>query len=174
MELLITVLILGILSSLALPQYMRSLERARATEAMTGLKALNDAVYAYAAGREGETACPVSFKKLSVTVPGTLNADGSELSSKDFTYRINTATSAYVPGTDCYGVTAQRRNVAKYDYVIWNPYRVSNTGKGATLACYSPGDITTSREVCQSLDLYTENASPCAGGGSFPCTAGTL
>ncbi len=163
MELLVTVLILGILTSVALPQYMRSLERARATEAMTGLKALNDAVYAYAAGRTGPDSCPTLFRKLSITVPGTLgtDAEGREvLRSKDFEYRLNAATGAIIPGTDCSGVTATRLGVAKYDYVIWNPYVGGRAGRGASLACFSPGDLETSRGVCDSLDLYTPDATP--------------
>ena len=41
-EILTVVIIIGILSSLALPQYRRVVERARATEAMSGLKNLYD------------------------------------------------------------------------------------------------------------------------------------
>ena len=90
MELLTVVLILGILTSIALPQYARSLERARATEAMAGIKALNDAVYAYAAARTGANACPQNFNQLSVILPpasGT-NTNGSTLTTKDFIYSM--------------------------------------------------------------------------------------
>lgn len=41
-EILTVVLIVGILSALALPQYRRVVERARATEAISGLKTLYD------------------------------------------------------------------------------------------------------------------------------------
>lgn len=164
MELLVTVMILGILTSIAVPQYMRSLERARATEAMTGLKALNDAVYAYAAGRPGFAGCPTQFKKLSVTMPGSVTTVGGRevLRSKDFEYTLNAATGALIPGTDCPGVTAKRLGVAKYDYVIWNPFIKGTSGKGASLACFSPDNLETSRAVCDSLDLYTAGATPYA------------
>ena len=157
-ELLTVVLILGILVSIALPKYTRTIERARATEAMNNVKVLNDAVYAYAAGRSGETACPISFKKLSISLPGTYNADATTLTTRDFVYTINAATGADIPGTDCHGVTAQRIGGAKYDYTIWNPFQIGTSGQGASLACTS--EVETSRAVCESLDLYTEGASP--------------
>ena len=157
-ELLTVVLIIGVLTSVALPQYTRSIERARATEAMAGIKALNDAVYAYAAGRTGDNACPVSFKKLAIAYPGTMSADGSKITTKAFEFVINSAANATIPGTDCNGVTAKRLGGAKYDYVLWNPYTVGTSGKGASLACTSaqPKSIA----ICQSLDLYTAGRKP--------------
>lgn len=160
MELLITVLIIGILTSIALPQYTRSLERSRATEAMTGLKALNDAVYAYAAERDSSDMCPASFSKLLISLPGTISEDGTILTTRDFRYLLGAATGALVPGTDCNGVVAQRLGGTKYDYIIWNPYIVGTAGKGSSLACTSPGEIPESIAVCESLGLYTENTSP--------------
>lgn len=157
-ELLTVVLIIGVLTSVALPQYVRSIERSRATEAMVGLKALNDSVYAYAAGRTGSNACPASFKKLSTVLPGTLSADGSTLTTKDFVYTINSATTANIPGTDCYGVTAKRTAGTKYDYVIWNPYKKGTGGKGSSLRCWSSNK--KSIEVCESLDLYVAGDKP--------------
>lgn len=47
-ELLVIVMILGILSAIALPQYRRSMERARAAEALTMLRALYDSCERYA------------------------------------------------------------------------------------------------------------------------------
>ena len=51
-ELLTVVLIIGILTSIALPNYSRSIERSRAVEAMAVIKSLNDATYAYYAAHQ--------------------------------------------------------------------------------------------------------------------------
>ena len=152
-ELLTVVLIIAVLTSIALPQYTRATERSRATEAMAVIKTFNDAVYAYAAGRTGENACPINFNKLNVSLPGTLNDDKDELTTHDFTYKLNDATGAIIPGTTCPGVTATRQGGAKYDYIIWNPFKHGTGGKGATLACWSTKE--SSIEICKSLDLYS-------------------
>ncbi len=157
-ELLTVVLIIGVLTAIALPNYTRSIERARAVEAMSGLKALNDAVYAYAAGRSGSDTCPTSFNKLSVSYPGEMNADKTKITTKDFEFTLNSATNAIIPGTDCPGITAKRLGGTKYDYVIWNPYVRGTAGKGASLACTS--ETAASIAICQSLDLYTAGVKP--------------
>lgn len=167
-ELLTVVIIVGVLASIALPQYSKSVERARATEAMQVVKSINDAIYSYAAGRSGDNACPTTFSKLMITLP-VANDNVSEIQLDYFTYAIGSnkgATNAVVAGTNCPGVIAKRGGSkdsggAKYDYQIWNPYRVRTaTQRGALLACYSPGNKPKSIEVCQSLDLYTAGAKP--------------
>ncbi len=154
-ELLTVVLIVGILTSIALPKYMRSVERSRATEAMVAIKAFNDAVYAYAAGRSGrpEYSCPDSFAKLVVSFPGELSADGKTLTTRDFIYELNKATNAVIPGTNCYGVVATRSVTTKFDYMIWNPYVHGTAGKGASLACN--GSEGKGKEICDSLQIYS-------------------
>ena len=163
-ELLTVVLIIGVLTSIALPKYMRAVERARATEAMAAVKAFNDAVYAYAAGRSGSNTCPDTFKKLVVAIPGT-GHDTGVLKTRDFCYYLNAASSANIPGTDCNGVVAKRNRADtcgdlsqlddRFDYVLWNPYLHGNSGQGASLACN--GSEGKGKEICESLQIYTES-----------------
>lgn len=77
-ELLAVVLIIGVLTAIALPQYRRSIERTRVAEAEQLLPALYDAkVRLQEENRQnGETA--INFKKLDVTMKGTPAANGYE------------------------------------------------------------------------------------------------
>lgn len=146
LELLVTVLILGILSSIALPNYNKSVEKARATEAMNMIKSANDAVYAYAAERNK---CPASFEKILVSIPGAKTSQ-TLITGKFFEYRLNAATSSPIPGTSCGGVVAKR--ISGDIYCIWNPYHASSGGK-RTLACTSSG--VRGQNICKSMGIYT-------------------
>ena len=63
-ELLVVVLIIGILSSVALPQYTRAVEKSRATEARTMLKSLSNAHEIYLLSNPGGT---VTFDDLDLS-----------------------------------------------------------------------------------------------------------
>ncbi len=73
-ELLVVVLIVGILSAVALPQYQTAVERSRATEALTQMHAVRTAMERYHAQRN---AWPTSFNKLDVDIPCTSSSGGS-------------------------------------------------------------------------------------------------
>ncbi len=149
-ELLVVVLIIGILSGIALPNYTRSVEKARATEAMNMIKSINEAVYAYAAEHNK---CPASFSKVLISIPGAANSSGTEVTAKYFTYQLNKATNALIPGTNCGGVVASR-NTGTYNYVLWNPYKIINADtRKRTLACTGTGDRSIG--LCQNLGIYT-------------------
>ena len=73
-ELLVVVLIIGVLSSMALPQYRKAVERARAAEAVSNIAVLMSAVdryilaNGYTASEEGSL-----FNALDVQMPPTKN-----------------------------------------------------------------------------------------------------
>lgn len=150
-ELLTVVLIIGVLTGIALPNYTRSIERSRATEAMALIKTINDAVYAFAAQRDR---CPAKFSELVVEIPGTKASD-AKITSKNFSYEINAARNI-VPGTSCKGALASRINGGDYNYKIWNPFTVGGGAGSHSLACYA----TTAKSIaiCKSLDIYTTTA----------------
>lgn len=74
-ELLVVVLIIGILSSVALPQYSKAVKKARATEAIVNTKALADAlnVYYMANGSYEDVWQTVCIDSLDVSLPESLN-----------------------------------------------------------------------------------------------------
>ncbi len=158
-EVLTVVVIIGILTSMALPMYTRAIERSRATEAMASIKALNDAVYAYYVDKE---TCPRKFSLLVVTLPliegSTMNA--RVVSTKFFTFTLDARNVPYIPGTECRGTLAKRRNGGKYYYGIYNPYQLIN-GQASALAC-TPVDGSdelraASIEICESLGMSVPN-----------------
>lgn len=148
-ELLVVVMIIGILSSIAIPSYISSIEKARATEAMNVIKNMNDAVYAYEAEHN---ACPTKLSKVLVNIPGTATSD-KVVTAKYFTYTLEGATNVNIAGSNCKGTLATR-NSTDYTYYIWNPYQVINTTtKKRTLAC--TGSSQKAINVCKSLGIYT-------------------
>ena len=72
-ELLVVVLIIGVLSAVALPQYQTAVERSRATEALTQMAAISDSLQRYHAQHE---VWPSSFAKLDVDIP-TISANNN-------------------------------------------------------------------------------------------------
>ena len=142
-EVLTVVVIIGVLTSMALPMYTRAIERSRATEAMADIKAMNDSIYAYYADKEE---CP-TFKKLVAMVPGS-DAEGTQITTKNFTFTFG--APAQVPGTSCAGVLATR-NSGGYAYTIWNPYQTVG-GKGLSLKCNGTSDKDIA--ICESLGWY--------------------
>ena len=67
-ELLVVVLIIGILAAVALPQYKKAVERARASEAFPLLKAVQQAAYTY---YMANGTYPEKFDELAVEIPWT-------------------------------------------------------------------------------------------------------
>ena len=76
-ELLVVVLIIGILSSVALPQYQKSVDRAKGVEALTAAKAIADAenIYFMANGEYVPSIVNADFSFLDIELPELKNWD---------------------------------------------------------------------------------------------------
>ena len=91
-ELLIVVLIIGILSAIALPEYTLSVERARSAEAMINGKAIMDAIQRAKQMNPGEKVTNPS-QIADVTLTGGLYSstwdENNEFVTKNFKYTLN-------------------------------------------------------------------------------------
>ena len=119
-ELLVVVLIIGILSAGALPQYTKSVEKARATEAVLNLKALDNAMQLYVM----ENGTPTTIlEDLTIELLGE-KVNDSKTKLKNFTYD----TRGYGEGRG-YELVATRNNNGDttknyYIYYAYNGYLV--------------------------------------------------
>lgn len=90
-ELLVVVLIIGILSAVALPQYQTAVERSRATEALTQMAAISDSLQRYHAQHEAFPAAN-AFNKLDVEIPIVSSSGGTNTyGGKNFTVTFTNA-----------------------------------------------------------------------------------
>ncbi|WP_428897505.1 prepilin-type N-terminal cleavage/methylation domain-containing protein [Parelusimicrobium proximum] len=85
-ELLVVVLIIAILAAVALPQYTKTVERSRATEAFVNIKAARDAAQRYYLANDEY---PSGVFDLDIMLPGTCSADGASCSTKAFQYVVS-------------------------------------------------------------------------------------
>ena len=141
-ELLVVVLIIGILSSIALPNYKRSVERTRVAEAQTLLRAIYEAQerllwernlpsYKYAVMND----LGFGFEKLDITVKGTyktsLNTGISTgmLETENFTYEM------YFSGNDIVEATSIKGKYIGAKIIFdGNNFTCSDEGTGACTA----------------------------------------
>ena len=149
-ELLVVVLIIGILASVALPQYTKAVEKARAAEAWTTLKSINDAMETY---RMENTAEPTKFSDLSLTFVdknGISVTEGS-FESTNFTYYLHhiNASEADTPVAQ-HGANGAILNI---------------TAEGKH-GCWAFGETEANTKYCKAI-VGSTNGTGCISGGEL-------
>jgi prepilin-type N-terminal cleavage/methylation domain-containing protein len=112
-EMLVVVVIIGILAAIALPQYQKAVEKARATEALINLKALREA-----------------WDRYNLTY-GTTATTIAQLTDFDIKINIDNSSNYYAYSLNPQGaIHAERKPNARYrliaitrDYLYYNTYK---------------------------------------------------
>ena len=105
-ELLVVVLIIGILSAVALPQYTKAVEKSRATEAITLLGNLANAEDIYKMSTGSYTG---DLSLLDIQLPGVTSTSVNTIDTKNFKLTItNPSTVAGTSST--FSAVAERAN----------------------------------------------------------------
>ena len=128
-ELLVVVLIIGILASVALPQYTKAVEKSRQSEAWTVMKSINDAVKIYQMEKGSESEIP-AFGDLSIEF---VNASGAIVSGTSKTFEGKNFNFAIASD----GVRATRVGGSLGDYTLGLTHSGIRSCSGA--ACSSVG-----------------------------------
>ena len=149
-ELLVVVLIIGILSAVALPQYQKAVEKSRAAEALTNLRAIVNAmqISKMANGVPAE-----KLEDLDVSLPGE-KIDERTVKLKNFTYYIRISNG----GPEGFEVVATRNDTttdARKYYIYFN-YNGGWSCVAMTKAAEAPcATVCASSEFLGHMDNYT-------------------
>ena len=147
-ELLVVVLIIGILSSIALPQYTAAVEKSRLTEALSMAHSLQQALDIWKLEQGiSEFHGTIDFFRsntwkigkddLSIDLPADFSCSGSWCSGKHFKYSLEFSGK--------YGFVRARRNNGSYE-LLW----ISEGNAGWNRKTCSWGN-SAGRKICNSL-----------------------
>ena len=141
-ELLGVVLIIGILSAIALPQYTKAVEKARISEIKIAMKNVLNASSLYGLS-SGE--CSNNMENFDWTMPGecsTTEGHPTYCNTKYFSYHIDEC-AVILPGNPGEGIAIQADRIGG-NYRIWlngSTYETSDDAKGIFICDSINGDM---------------------------------
>ena len=136
-ELLVVVLIIGILSAIALPQYRLAVLKARYTQLMTSVASIKTAIIAY---HLANNTYPTTWEDLDISLPGTIN--GNELVADTYTCIIYTDNPNMANSLTCRLRTNNTTRILAYRWM----YPPDNKNK-----CEASLSDNIENQVCKSL-----------------------
>ncbi len=143
-ELLVVVLIIGILSAVALPQYTKAVEKSRATEAITLLGNLSTAEQVYQMTTGSFT---TDMSLLDLQLPGIVAATPSQAKTKNFNLTVTSASPNLT-------AVAERANNGTVVTTGDNQYAITLTitpDGVITRKCQQSKTSTTVNSICKSI-----------------------
>ncbi len=93
-ELLVVVIIISVLTSIALPQYRKAMDRSKAAEVMQVLPPVFEARERWCLQNkaDGGDCSSVTLKKLDIEVSADTDVEGCDFASKNFCYHLESGT----------------------------------------------------------------------------------
>ena len=143
-ELLVVVLIIGILASVALPQYTKAVEKSRQSEAWTTMKSINDAIKIAQMEKGTEDLTGLTWDDLSLTFIHSSGAHPGTSVTGAFTNQLEGKTFEYTVKKD--GVIAERQGGSLGAYSLGLTHDGTRSCKGA--GCSKVGAKTTAATKC--------------------------
>lgn len=149
-ELLVVVLIIGILSAIALPQYTKAVEKSRLAEAFTNAKALQDSIDLYVLEKGLPTeSIDLGDDVFTIGLSGGGMSDGSVCEDQCYV-TPKYCYDATCTSVGCY-VDVYRRNGTSFEYTL---SYVRDTAGNWTKKCWTQ-DTDLGRSICKSLPDFT-------------------
>ena len=141
-ELMVVVLIIGILSAIALPQYEMAVEKSRITEALINTKAITDAAQRYFQANPNETTITSRRQIADVDLRGGTWTNDTTFTTDLFIYQLggeNGMVRAYRTDTN---------STSSYIYMVWQQ---PDLGNGAQVKGCEIGnaDRDTGEQMCK-------------------------
>ena len=151
-ELLVVVLIIGILASVALPQYNKAVNKARLSEVWTTLKAINDAYSVFYMGT-GQAIDNTKFEDLdlSFTDANGNAVTGSSFTGKNFTYYLD---YDYYNNSAAYAKPNEEKGTGKYTF-----FTISNGAR----TCFG--------DNCKKYGFFRTGGTGCTSGAGAYLTS---
>lgn len=150
-ELLVVVLIIGILSAIAVPQYMTAVEKVRSAEALTNLKALATAMELYILAN-GEPS--KNLDNLEIFLEGEKISD-TKIALKNFTYDIRN----FLGGMREYEIVATRKDDGSDLHKYYIYYSATHDNE---LECVAKTEAA--KKICAPMCLGNSFSAPSVNG----------
>lgn len=146
-ELLVVVLIIGILAAVALPQYQKAVAKSRTTEALSILKALQQAQEVYYLTNGEYTG---TLANLDIDIPAEQIA--SSFSGSDSTHPQRYMYSCLADGL-CMAVAKDRGNIPTLQVVLSHisQYVYDYGNRPNTWLCTNANEAGTAEGICKSM-----------------------